>query len=73
MKRNLTLTSRSVRGNRPISFDDRLKEITMFFSREHAATLLVKRLRGRQMYDPLILAITLGCLVLFALVATLMR
>jgi hypothetical protein len=26
------LTSRSVRGNRPISFDERLKEISMFFA-----------------------------------------
>jgi hypothetical protein len=38
------LTSRSVRGNRPISFDERLKEISMFFAGKDEIHKTLRRL-----------------------------
>ena len=42
-----TLTSRSVSGNRPISFDERLKEIGMFFTGRDDVHKTLRRLMKR--------------------------
>lgn len=47
MPANRTLTSRSVRGNRPISFDERLKEISMFFAGKDEIHKTLRRLMKR--------------------------